>query len=135
MTSTHIYFFLILWIQLFFVTPVFAQPTTTSTSTIDRLTQLSEQQKEILKERKAIIKDLRESFKASLTDEQKALLRNDSMPRKERRSTFVKSLTEEQKPFTRLCTKASIDPRANFTKEKGTDAIELPESIPIKSTL
>ena len=119
MTSTHIYFFLILWVQLFFVTPVFAQPTTTSTSTIARLTQLSEQQKEILIERKAIIKYLRESFKASLTEEQKALLRNDSMPRKERRSTFVKSLTEEQKAVYKALHQGVNRSKGEFHKRKG----------------
>jgi len=119
MTSAHTCFFLILWMQLFFVTPAFAQSTATSTSTIARLTQLSEQQKEILKERKAIIKDLRESFKASLTNEQKALLRNDSMPRKERRVTFVKSLTENQKAIYKALHQGVNRSRGEFHKRKG----------------
>jgi recombinational DNA repair ATPase RecF len=71
---------------------------------INRLRELTAQQKELLKERREILKSLRAEFKQSLTEEQQQLLKNDSMNKKERREKFMESLSETQnRTYREMC--------------------------------
>lgn len=89
--------FSFLSIFLFLCTTLWSQSSENTSQTIDRLNELSAQEKILLKERKEVIKALQLRFKATLSDTQKALLKNDSLPRKKRRAMFIKTLTSEQK--------------------------------------
>ena len=100
--KTHYIYFSLLY--FFAISTVFAQQQTskTSSATAQRLKALTEQQKQLLAERREIIKTFRTEFKASLSEQQKALLKNDSMDKKERRKTFFMSLDDEQKEMYKL---------------------------------
>lgn len=81
--------------------PVSEEPTTTVEEPAqirERLREnLSEEQKDMLQERKQLATENRDAFKATLTDEQRAILENQEMTREEKQEALQATLTEEQK--------------------------------------
>ena len=101
---------------LFFSWSNFAQETPQINQKLERLENLSQEQKVLLKERREIIKSLREDFKSSLTEVQMAILKNDSMDKHQRRKKFVQSLTEEQRSLYCLMREGVHQTRGDYHK-------------------
>lgn len=88
---------------------------------VDRLNDLTKQQKILLEERREIIKSLRNDFKASLSDAQKALLANDSMNKRQRREEFILSLDEDQKIIYRAMREGVREAKGAYRKSLSKD--------------
>ena len=113
--------FLSLLLFVFSFNGIAQESNLTPNARLERLESLSQEQKVLLKERREIIKSLREDFKASLSETQSAILKNDSMDKRQRRKAFVESLTEEQRSLYRAMREGVHQSRGAYHKSLSED--------------